>query len=122
MEQPNGPRPNEVERRSAWFDWYVGRLNDHSVVGDRREGEKYACPCCGYLTLDERGGYDICPVCFWEDDGQDDADADVVRGGPNGNLSLTMARSNVRQFGACDARSVPHVRPPRDDEKNPSAR
>jgi hypothetical protein len=26
------------------------------------------CPCCGYYTLDGRGGYDICPVCFWEDD------------------------------------------------------
>jgi Cysteine-rich CPCC len=39
----------------------------------------YACPCCGFLTLDERGGYDICPVCFWEDDGQDHHDAD---GGP----------------------------------------
>jgi len=28
----------------------------------------YSCPCCGYLTLPERGAYDICPVCFWEDD------------------------------------------------------
>jgi hypothetical protein len=27
------------------------------------------------------------PVCFWEDDGQDDHDADLVRGGPNGALS-----------------------------------
>ena len=24
--------------------------------------------CCGYRTLDERGAFDICPVCFWEDD------------------------------------------------------
>lgn len=31
---------------------------------------KYKCPCCGYYTFDERpsGSYDICPVCFWEDD------------------------------------------------------
>jgi cysteine-rich CPCC protein len=28
----------------------------------------YRCPCCGYLTLPARGEYDICPVCFWEDD------------------------------------------------------
>ncbi|WP_198674015.1 CPCC family cysteine-rich protein [Chitinophaga alhagiae] len=26
------------------------------------------CPCCGYITLSERGGYEICPICFWEDD------------------------------------------------------
>ena len=39
------------------------------------------CPCCGFVTLPERGADDICPVCFWEDDGQDDHDADEVRGG-----------------------------------------
>ena len=38
--------------------------------------------------------YVICPVCCWEDDGQDDEDAHEVRGGPNGSLSLTQAREN----------------------------
>jgi Cysteine-rich CPCC len=57
------------------------------------EGD-YACPCCGYLTLSSRGDFEICNVCFWEDDCQDDHDADAVRGGPNGNLSLTQARRN----------------------------
>lgn len=29
----------------------------------------FPCPCCGYLTLQEGpGSYDICPICFWEDD------------------------------------------------------
>ena len=49
------------------------------------------CPCCLDSTLAERGCYEICPNCGWEDDGQDDYDADVVRGGPTGNLSLTEA-------------------------------
>src|SRR5690606_15709062 len=43
----------------------------------------HACPCCGHPTLGERAGFEICPVCFWEDDGQDDVDAHVERGGPN---------------------------------------
>lgn len=32
--------------------------------------KKYTCPCCGYKTLEEevRGSYEICPICFWEDD------------------------------------------------------
>jgi hypothetical protein len=59
----------------------------------------------------------MCPVCFWEDDGQDDADADVIRGGPNGQLSLTEARANYVRFGACDERLMSSVRPPRPDEK-----
>ncbi len=28
----------------------------------------HPCPCCGYKTLPTRGGYDLCPVCWWEDD------------------------------------------------------
>ncbi len=53
------------------------------------------CPCCGYPTLTARGDYDTCPICYWEDDGQDDVDADVVRGGPNADYSLAEARCNV---------------------------
>jgi len=52
------------------------------------------CPCCGHPTLGEQGGYEICGVCGWEDDGQGDDDADEVRGGPNGDYSLTEARRN----------------------------
>lgn len=77
---------------------------------------RFTCPCCGYLTLEERGGFEICPVCYWEDDGQDDHDADTVRGGPNSALSLAQARKNYAAFGACDERSKKHVRPPRLDE------
>jgi hypothetical protein len=80
------------------------------------EGGPYPCPCCGYVTLPERGGWEICPVCFWEDDGQDDHDADEVRGGPNRSLSLTQARRNFAECGTSDERRRQFVRPPRDDE------
>ncbi|KWS06324.1 hypothetical protein AZ78_3879 [Lysobacter capsici AZ78] len=74
------------------------------------------CPCCDRKTLGERGGYEICAVCGWEDDGQDDDNADEVLGGPNGALSLTQARVNYRQFGASARERVTRVRPPRPDE------
>jgi hypothetical protein len=80
----------------------------------------YPCPCCGYLTLGERGGYENCAVCFWEDDGQSDVDADVVFGGPNRDLSLSQARQNFRTFGASDRSRLHHVRKPRNDEIPPS--
>lgn len=63
-----------------------------------------------------RGGFEICPVCFWEDDGQGDADADVIRGGPNGGLSLTQARLNFKCVGACDEQFCKGVRQPSADE------
>ena len=109
------PSPEELERRRQWFDWYVDRASHHSVSLPPNEGP-YHCPCCGYKTLGERGGYEICPVCFWEDDGQDDHDADMVRGGPNGALSLTQARANYKAFGASSERCKQFVRPPNPDE------
>jgi hypothetical protein len=56
----------------------------------------YPCPCCRELTVADPGGFEICRVCDWQDDGQSDQDADVVRGGPNGGLSLTEARERFR--------------------------
>jgi hypothetical protein len=62
------------------------------------------CPCCGYPTIAERGVYEICSLCAWEDDGQDDAahrpagvaavDPDTVARGPNHDYSLGEARRN----------------------------
>ncbi len=100
------------ENREGWFERYTGFKNVLKPGSD----EKYPCLCCGYRTLPERGGYDICPVCFWEDDGQDDHDADDVRGGPNSTLSLTQARSNFLRIGACEDRVLKHVRKPLESE------
>jgi len=52
------------------------------------------CPCCHYPTLGERAAFEICSICWWEDDGQGDDNADNVLGGPNGRYSLTAARQN----------------------------
>jgi hypothetical protein len=49
--------------------------------------------------LDARGDYEICGECGWEDDGQDDHDSAVVRGGPNGSLSLDAARVEYEARG-----------------------
>jgi len=41
-------------------------------MSERGRQENVPCPCCGHLTLRERGGFELCPECDWEDDGQDD--------------------------------------------------
>lgn len=61
-----------------------------------------ACPCCGRRTLGARGDYEICSVCWWEDDGQDNENASVVMGGPNYHLSLTQGRYNFILAGISD--------------------
>lgn len=69
-------------------------------------GGRYQCPCCDFFTLSSRGGYEVCPVCYWEDDGQDMDRLDVVSG-PN-HITLRQGRANFERIGACDhaARSL----------------
>jgi hypothetical protein len=76
----------------------------------------FRCPCCGFKTLYGQGQDEICPVCFWHDDGQGEADAGDVRGGPNGRLSLRQAQINFKQMGAIEERFTSKVRAPEADE------
>ena len=78
--------------------------------------KSFGCPCCKFKTLFGRGGFEMCPVCWWEDDGQDEHDAEHVRGGPNGNLSLRKAQENFKKFGASDKDFVGKTRKPLPDE------
>ena len=48
------------------------------------------CPCCGRYIFDEKGGYEICPVCGWEDDPVQRRD-ETFAGGAN-REPLTEAR------------------------------
>ena len=82
-------------------------------MADRR----YPCPCCGYLTLPEPppGTYEICKVCFWEDDGVQFNDPDY-EGGAN-EVSLRQAGDNYREFVVSQLRFRANVRPPRSDEQ-----
>jgi Cysteine-rich CPCC len=58
----------------------------------------------------------LCPVCWWEDDGQEDADADDVRLTVNGFLSLKEAREYFARCGAAHPRFLPHTRKPEQSE------
>jgi hypothetical protein len=76
----------------------------------------YRCPCCKYKTLHGRGGFEMCPVCWWEDEGQGEHNVDQVRGGPNGTLSLRQAQDNFKIFGASEERLIGNARKPLPDE------
>lgn len=80
--------------RRAHYDTYL-QANDIQL---------YTCPGCGFPMLAERNEFNICGLCNWEDDGQDD-DANSILSvlheqgisltGPNGNLSLKENRINI---------------------------
>ena len=74
------------------------------------------CPCCGFLTLSETppGTFEICPVCYWEDDPLQYRDRDLA-GGAN-KVSLNQARANYAQSGAMSRDFVALVRKPQQEE------
>lgn len=81
----------------------------------------YACPCCGYLTLQNEppGTFEICPVCYWEDDNVQFYDPDYA-GGAN-NVSLNEARANFKKLGAISAEFKARTRHPKPEEIPPGA-
>jgi Cysteine-rich CPCC len=69
---------------------------------------QYQCPCCDYVSLPERGNYLICPICYWEDDGQDLDQLDMSSE-PNHGITLREARQNFQDIGACEKDMVKYV-------------
>ncbi len=65
------------------------------------------CPCCGYISLPERGMGLVCRVCFWEDDafvGNESDEYSLCN-----KMTLRQGRTNFIEIGACDAKMLVHV-------------
>jgi Cysteine-rich CPCC len=52
------------------------------------------CLCCGYKTLDGIG-WEVCNVCYWEDDGVSELD----KISSANHMSLFEAKENFKKFG-----------------------
>jgi len=71
----------------------------------------YTCTCCGYKTLEEPpGSFEICPICYWEDDTLQREDP-FYTGGAN-EESLYEAQQNFLKFGASSEKYLELVRKP----------
>lgn len=66
--------------------------------------KKFACYCCGYLVYDKPNGetFEICPICWWQDDAYQHSRPDSA-GGAN-KVSLNEAKNNFKLYGACEPR------------------
>jgi hypothetical protein len=88
---------------------YFNLVNDYESKRKAVEGV-YPCPCCKHLTFDSVGEYDICPICFWEDDPVQEEKPDLA-GGAN-KVSLVEAEQNFLKFGASEREFLKHCRQP----------
>jgi hypothetical protein len=82
----------------------------------------FPCPCCGYVVFDEGpGSYEICPICFWEDD-LSQLRFPSMRGGAN-RPSLQEAQIAFKTVGAIEERFIQNVRAPSEvDRRDPAWR
>lgn len=97
------------EFSDALGSWLATRLKIRGIdlMVEGSGPRRLACPCCGYETLVERGAYEICRVCFWEDTGSDDLD---TFSGPN-HTTLREGRESFDRIGASREADLKHVGP-----------
>ena len=78
------------------------------------------CICCGYDTMfGEPGHYEICPICFWEDDPIQRDNIDENDGA--NKVSLRQAQINFEVFGACEEDMIKNViKPNSGNKQNPN--
>jgi len=76
----------------------------------------YPCPCCGHVVFTEPpGSYDICSICFWEDD-VSQLRFPMMAGGAN-KPCLYEAQRNFLAFGAAEQRFAQNVRAPSSNDR-----
>ncbi|WP_437225940.1 CPCC family cysteine-rich protein [Planctomicrobium sp. SH661] len=76
---------------------------------------KYTCPICGHKTLDARCDWDVCPICFWEDDvleNKGDRTSSANQG-----LRISEAQANYMVFESCSKDHERSVRSPLPHEE-----
>lgn len=54
---------------NAYIEQRLAAFGISEVMVSGTPERLFPCPCCGYLTIDSIGEYDVCPVCLWEDSG-----------------------------------------------------
>ncbi|MBI3874441.1 MAG: hypothetical protein HY300_00410 [Verrucomicrobia bacterium] len=63
---------------------------------EKKEGDAVCCPVCGYPTLSERLSYQICCLCWWEDEWIEDSID--TKGRANCGYSIREARENFERY------------------------
>ncbi len=89
--------------------------SDNCQSGAGNPERNFFCFCCGWKSMTEEtggGSYEICQVCFWEDDGSQDADPEYA-GGAN-EPCLYDCRANYDKYGAVEERFKSNVKQPHE--------
>ncbi len=97
VEDSRSPLFAFVQRR-MWFDDYLARARIGLLPLPR---DYYTCACCGYPTIEEPQTLEVCYLCLWKDNGQDDPHANEYWRGAYYGLTLSAAREHFAAYVAC---------------------
>jgi hypothetical protein len=77
---------------------------------------RYQCPCCAYYAFRQEptGEYDICTICYWEDDPFQLADPTNEEGA--NSVSLHQAQQYFKNSGISDPQYSRYARKPSREE------
>lgn len=78
------------------------------------ETQDVTCLICGYKTLYERGDWEICEICRWEDDVVINGNDPVSPA--NRDLSVSEAQVNFIRIGASSPKKLANARKPNDTD------
>ncbi|SMO52788.1 Cysteine-rich CPCC [Melghirimyces algeriensis] len=92
--------------KNEYLSERISKILGKKILVEGKEETLLTCPCCKYQTLMERGQYDICPVCFWEEDGSDEP---THYSGPN-HMTLAEGRENFIKYGAVTEMSLQFIK------------
>lgn len=114
---PVDKQRGEINTKTPFAEFVKRYLSEIESLGEYKENPsipsmKYTCKCCGYKTLDSIGEYQICPVCYWEDDPYFNVKMDS---GSN-NMSLLQGQLNYMRDGYCSSQAAKYVRKAKKDE------
>jgi len=85
----------------SYWETLISKLAKIGIRIESISGELklFSCSCCGADTLTERNGWDICPVCWYEDAGQDNINSRYTYVGPDSGFHLYSQRINFIRYG-----------------------
>lgn len=93
--------------KNEYLSEVLSKILFEKIKVEGKEEILFACPCCSYQTIKERGQYKICPVCFWEDDGGND----LNRYSSVNHMTLLEGKDNFNKYACVTETSIKMVNP-----------
>jgi hypothetical protein len=82
---------------NSYLQTFLSKQLGRTIEVKGKSRKLFSCLCCGYKTLD-RSGWEICNVCYWEDDGVSELDEISSAN----HMSLFEAKENFQKLGVME--------------------